>query len=145
VCFSVPTREHSFASILASPNSIYIKFDHWCDVTTTTSERRRNNVVFATSITRYQSERRRNNVDYTTSIIRREGDVETMSIFSRSTSRLHFDVKTTSCVGWVYGVSANKSIILASTKLIPRTGYEKLFQTLCKLQIKRLGLVISLA
>ena len=57
--------------------------------------RRQNDVVFATSITRYQR-RRRNNVDYTTSIIRREGDVETTSIFSRSTSRLHFDEISTS-------------------------------------------------
>jgi hypothetical protein len=37
------------------------------------------------------SERSQNNVDYTTSIIRRQGDVETTSIFSRSTSWLHFD------------------------------------------------------
>ena len=27
----------------------------------------------------------------------------------------------------------------ASTKLTPQTGYEKLFRTLCKLQIKKLG------
>ena len=32
----------------------------------------------------------------------------------------------------------------ASTKLTPQTGYEKLFRTLCKFQIKRLGSVISL-
>ena len=42
------------------------------------------------------SERRRNNVDYMTSIICRQGDVETTSIFRRSTSRLHFDEISTS-------------------------------------------------
>jgi hypothetical protein len=84
--FSIPTREHSFASILASHNSIYIKFDHWCDITTTMSKQ-----SHFCNVDNLLSERSRNNVDYTTSIIRRQGDVETTSIFSRSTSWLHFD------------------------------------------------------
>jgi hypothetical protein len=40
--------------------------------------------------------------------MRRQVDVETTSVFNRSTSRLHFDVETTSC-GWV------KRFLLQST------------------------------
>jgi hypothetical protein len=48
--------------------------------------------------------------------------------------------------GQVGACATNFPAAIASTKLMPQTGYEKLFRTLCsKLQIKILGSVISLA
>ena len=51
-------------------------------------------------------------------------------------------VETPYVVTWCFH---KQKYYIASTKLTPQTGYEKLFQTLCKLQIKILGSVISLA
>ena len=51
----------------------------------------------------------------------------------------------TICSYMVFPQSHKQKYYIASTKLTPQTGYEKLFRTLSKLQIKRLGSVISLA